>query len=114
MPNNDTSILPWHSKARALWANSLHEEKLPTALILAGAGGLGKGKLAEYFARSALCLDPGTDQQPCGQCVSCLQYLAGSHPDFFRLTPETEGKSILVDQVRAFTESLYLTSQHGG
>lgn len=112
--NKEFSFLPWHARAGRAWVSALREKKLPSGLILSGAKGLGKGRLAEFFASSALCLEPGADRQPCGQCTSCHQYAVGTHPDHFRLTPEEDGKQIVVEQVRAFTENLFMTSQYGG
>ncbi len=74
--------LPWQS---ALW-DSLTERKLhnrlPHALLLHGAAGIGKGRLARLLLASLLC-ENVQQQLPCGACHACQMLAAGSHPDCF-------------------------------
>ncbi|MFO1348360.1 MAG: DNA polymerase III subunit delta' [Pseudomonadales bacterium] len=74
--------LPWQS---ALW-DSLAERKLhnrlPHALLLHGAAGIGKGRLARLLVASLLC-ENVQQQLPCGGCHACQMLASGSHPDFF-------------------------------
>lgn len=106
--------LPWHERAWRSWTRLLRQDRVPSALIVAGARGLGKSLLAGLFARSLLCSSPTESSMPCGACAGCRQYAAGSHPDLHRLSPEAAGKPIVVDQVRGFSRNLFLTSHYGG
>lgn len=106
--------LPWHEQAWQNWTRLIRQDRVPGALILAGARGLGKSLLAELFAHSLLCLSPDESGIPCGECAGCRQYVAGSHPDLHHLRPEAVDKPIVVDQVRSFSRNLFLTSHHGG
>lgn len=87
--------------------------RLPHAMVLSGAKGLGKRQLAEQLMASLVCLQP-QQGQACEQCKSCLLRHANSHPDIKRLAPEEEGKAILVDPVRKIQPWLAGTSQQGG
>ena len=87
--------------------------RLPHALLISGQEGIGKRVLATQLAHSLLCEQPGADGQPCGQCAACGWLQAGTHPDLLWLLPEEAGKAIKVDQVRALTSELCMTSHAG-
>jgi DNA polymerase-3 subunit delta' len=87
--------------------------RLPHALLISGQEGVGKRALAEQLAHSLLCEQPAADGQPCGQCAACGWLQAGTHPDLLWLMPEEAGKAIKVDQVRALTGELCMTSHAG-
>jgi len=87
--------------------------RLPHALLISGQDGVGKRVLAEQLAYSLLCEQPAADGQPCGQCAACGWLQAGTHPDLLWLLPEEAGKAIKVDQVRALTGELCMTSHAG-
>lgn len=87
--------------------------RMPHALLISGQDGVGKRILAEQLAHMLLCEGPMADGQPCGQCKACGWLRAGTHPDLLWLEPEESGKAIKVDQVRALTGELCMTS-HGG
>lgn len=63
------------------------------AYLFLGPLGTGRRDAAIAFAAALLCPDRG-----CGQCPSCLEVLAGRHPDLAVI--ERAGASILVDQAR--------------
>lgn len=109
-----TTLYPWH---KAQW-QYLHERKrldqLPHAVLVAGPVGVGKLTFAKQFAQSILCVAPATDHAACGRCRACLQFVAGTHPDFAVITPEEDSKIIKVDQIRQLIEIISLASHHGG
>ncbi len=122
------NILELHEKT---WdALSARRDKLPHALLLSGQRGIGKFALAQAFAASLLCENPGEQQRACGQCLACNWFAQGNHPDFRLLQPqalaesgaaEGEGdgkkkasKEILIDQVRALDDFLGVGSHRGG
>ena len=109
-------------------------ERLPHALLLHGAAGVGKLALAERFAQLLLCEKPGQGSAPCGACDGCRWFLGGNHPDVRYVEPEAiahralivdEGEEerpktakpsteIKVEQVRALADFVNLGSHRGG
>jgi DNA polymerase-3 subunit delta' len=89
---------PWHD---AIWTSlTARLERLPHALLLHGAAGLGKELFAHRFAASLLCTQPGSTTDACGRCHSCQLLAAGNHPDFRQLAPTEDRRRIVIDQVR--------------
>jgi DNA polymerase-3 subunit delta' len=95
------------------------DSRLPHAILMGGAAGIGKRRLAHAFAAYLLCQSP-QPTSACGACKSCNLLSAGSHPDFMLLTPETDPKTektakfIKVDQVRELVEFAAKSAQLGG
>jgi len=109
-------------------------DRLPHALLLHGAAGVGKLALAERFAQFLLCEDRKQGTQPCGVCNGCRWFLGGNHPDVRFLEPETlarnlpgteegeeekpkDGKpsnQIKIDQTRALGDFVHVVSHRGG
>ncbi len=74
-----------HDDLRSRLAASMHARKLPTALLLTGAPGVGKQRLALWIAQGLLCENgPG---EPCGACHSCRLAANLSHPDIHWFFP---------------------------
>lgn len=104
--------LPWLAPAKAALNEAIEADRLGHAPMLLGAAGVGKRDLAAWLCARLLCKSP-TEGEPCGRCDACQLMASGTHPDFFRLSPEPEKKEIRVDQVRAFIESVTLTPSIG-
>ena len=105
-------------------------DRLPHALLVHGARGVGKLALAERIAQLLLCEQ---EKKPCGSCAGCRWFLAGTHPDFRRIEPEALAKEplpgeegeespakrgkpsieIKIEQVRALTDFLNVGSHRG-
>lgn len=128
---------PWNEPI--LQAFSARLERLPHALLVHGAPGVGKLALAERMAQLLLCEHAGPAKRPCGECDGCRWFLGGNHPDFRRVEPEAlakqpvdaeegeEGSSemsparrtrqpslqIKIEQVRALADFLNLRSHRG-
>jgi len=74
-----------HEELRARLATSMRAGRLPTALLLAGAPGVGKQRLGLWVAAGLLCEQgPG---EPCGACHSCHLASTLSHPDIHWFFP---------------------------
>jgi len=111
-----TSCPPWlHDDASALMSRS-QNGRLPHALLLAGVSGIGKRPFARWLSESLLCRKPNLQAGQigaCGECESCRQLLADSHPDFKMLQPEGASAIIKVDAVRSLVDWLQLTAGQG-
>ena len=131
--------LPWQ---RELWGELAGwRERLPHALLLHGARGVGKRHLMKAFAQLLLCESP-LDAAPCGDCAGCRLLAADNHPDLRWLTPAAQlperddtdassdeaplepktprsktaksGREIVIDQVRRVGDFLSVSSHRGG
>ena len=115
-----TGVSEWY--ATALQDLLARKDKLPHALLLTGAQGIGKQQFVDTMAAALLCRQSSTataDSTACGQCQSCQLFKAGTHPDLYRISlPLNEdgkpAKEIKVDQIRRLAQALAQTSQFGG
>ena len=85
---NDMSaaIYPWQQED---WRRLQRlRDRLPHAMLLHGAQGIGKVGFAEQFAQSVLCESPASHGFACGSCASCGWFLQYGHPDYRRVRPE--------------------------
>jgi DNA polymerase-3 subunit delta' len=113
------TLAPWLGEAWHQLIARRAQDRLPHALLLSGAEGLGKRAFADAFAAALLCQHPRSDGGACGECRACRLVHAGSHPDLVRVNlglrddgkPRTE---IIVDQIRNLSERLCMTPQFGG
>ena len=129
----NTRVFPW---TETLWEDLREkQERTPHAILLHGPQGVGKLALAERFAQSLLCEEQNRARVPCGKCDGCRWYLAGTHPDFRRIEPDSMARSgtedpddaakpsaktakpsteIKVEQIRALDDFLNLRSHRDG
>ncbi|MGH8127996.1 MAG: DNA polymerase III subunit delta' [Gammaproteobacteria bacterium] len=106
--------LPWLETPRRRVAEALAAGRLPQGLLIVGRRGLGRHQLAQAIAAAALCARPGPDSQACGDCASCHQVQAGTHPDLLHLRVREDKTVILVEQIRELSRALSLSSgTHG-
>lgn len=120
-------LYPWQSD---IWQRlqSLRD-RLPNALLLKGAEGIGKLDLAMDYAKSILCASPLAGGLACQNCPSCHWFVQESNPDFRLIqpdalaasedAPEKEGgkkasREISVDQIRALSTFVNLSAHSGG
>ncbi|WP_305856137.1 DNA polymerase III subunit delta' [Balneatrix alpica] len=102
---------PWLQPIWAQLQQRYEQQRLPHALLLGGAQGVGEHQLAQQLLQGFLCREAGL--QACGQCRSCQLLAAGSHPDFLALQPEGAQQSIRIDSVRQISEFSANTAQQG-
>jgi len=106
------SPYPWQERPWRQLLAAAGQGRLPHALLLAGAEGLGLGHFARALSARLLCTgDAGPEA--CGECKSCLLFGAGNHPDLVIMEPEEAGKAIKVEAVRELVEFNQLSSQYG-
>ena len=79
------NAFPWHRDALARLVAD--RERLPHALLLQGAAGIGKTEFARALAASVLCESPKAGLA-CGACASCHWFSQGNHPDYREVIPE--------------------------
>jgi DNA polymerase-3 subunit delta' len=104
---------PWQD---AQWQHlqNLHaSDRLPHALLLAGASGVGKKRFALALSHYLLCESPELGNA-CGQCRQCVFAKQGTHPDIKWLGLEEKSKQIKIEQVRELVKGFGHTSQQGG
>ncbi|MCC4309295.1 DNA polymerase III subunit delta' [Alcanivorax marinus] len=104
---------PWHRDEMQRLLDQHARGRLPHALLLAGAAGIGKYRLAQALAQALLCERPAAGLA-CGECDGCHLSVAGTHPDFQTLAPEPGSNTIKIDQVRRLLEFAGRTAQYGG
>ncbi len=121
------TLYPWQTES---W-RSLQglRSRLPHALLLRGAQGIGKLDLTLNFAQSLLCEKPNADGLACQECRSCHWFELDSHPDFRLIQPDaltaTEdsdekpggkkpSREISVDQIRDLSNFANLSAHCGG
>lgn len=120
-------LYPWQSDS---WqALQGLRSRLPHALLIKGAQGIGKLDLALCFAQSLLCASPKSDGMACQECDSCHWFEQDSHPDFRLIQPEAmsvaedgeekvggkkPSREISVDQIRDLSNFANLSAHCGG
>ena len=73
-----------HEAQIEMFRRSVQRNRLPHAILLTGAEGIGKRTFALALAQCLLCQRFSNDQlDACGACPSCQSVTAGSHPDLF-------------------------------
>src|SRR5947209_5936478 len=80
-----------HTNQRHSLANIASAGKLPSALLFAGAGGIGKFLVARELSKTLFCKRFTTAKSPeeaaslyggCGSCHECALFESGNLPDF--------------------------------
>lgn len=85
---------------------------MPHGLLIQAAPGLGAEQLAHWAVRLVMCNSPA--KAPCGECKTCVQIAADTHPDLIWVKREEDAKQLAVDQIRELCGTLGLKSYAGG
>lgn len=107
------TLYPWQKKPWQQFLAYRLQKRLPHALMLLGAEGLGKKQFALSVAFSILC-SSNSFGIPCGTCSDCCLFNAQSHPDLILIEPEKNGQAIKIDQIRELNYRVSETSLKGG
>ena len=71
-----------HDKQADFFRCNLKQGRLGSSFLFLGPTGIGKRKFALKFAQALFCQQNDSAQlQPCGDCPTCRQVLADTHPD---------------------------------
>jgi DNA polymerase-3 subunit delta' len=121
-------LYPWQEEPWQRWLGL--RTRLPHAILLKGARGIGKLDFAMNLASSLLCEKPLADGMACQDCPSCHWFLQETHPDFRLLQPDAlaetvdgeeresakkkPSRQISVDQVRSLAGFANLSAHRGG
>lgn len=108
------TILPWHTNQWHLLWEATQRNRLPHAVLFAGACDLEKKHFAQSLSATLLCAKPTLQGESCKECHSCHLIKAQSHPDLIWVEPEEVGQIIKIDQVRELVEKVQETSMQGG
>jgi DNA polymerase-3 subunit delta' len=106
------NLYPWLQDAAARLETAHKAGRLPGALLIHAAPGIGAEALLSHFAQLRFCTEA---DPPCGRCNQCRRSAAGEHPDFTIVGPDPESRlgQISVAQVRELSEKLALSSYEG-
>ena len=107
-----TPCPPWlHTDAKRLMGLA-NKRRVHHAQLISGISGIGKRAFCHWLAASLLCRER-SEKGWCGDCPSCQQLLAKSHPDYTTIVPEGSGGQIKVDRVRDLIDWMQLTAGQG-
>jgi len=103
---------PWQKVPWRRLLEAARQDRLPHALLLIGAEGLGIDEFIHALAARLLCEKAAGENPACGECRACLLYHSGNHPDIIRSEPEEPGKAIRVETIRDLIDYTHLSSQY--
>lgn len=71
--------------------------RIAGSYLFTGPPGVGKGAFAKALAKAIVCREPAPGLVACGQCSSCVQATAGSHPDIDIVSKPIDKSTIPLD-----------------
>jgi DNA polymerase-3 subunit delta' len=95
--------IPGQARAKTLLKKMAARSRVPHALLFTGEAGIGKGRVAQAFAKILHCGEV-CEGDSCDRCSSCRKIDSGQAPDL--LWVKKEGAFIKIDQVRQIKERL--------
>lgn len=104
---------PWLNGPYRQLIEGHQEGRAHHAVLLHALPGMGAASLVYALSRRLLCQTP-EGMKSCGVCHSCKLMMAGTHPDWYALSPEKGKQALGVDAIRGVLENLYQRSRQGG
>jgi len=95
--------MPWddlsgHEDAIARFRRSVSRNRLASTYLFVGPAGVGKHTFALKLAQALLCAaNPAEALEACGNCPSCLQVAAKTHPDLILISKPADKAFIPVE-----------------
>jgi DNA polymerase-3 subunit delta' len=99
--------LAGHDEVRGRLSAARRSGRLPQVILLEGAEGVGRQRLALWLAQLLFCAAPA--EEPCGRCRPCRLVLELSHPDLHWFIPVVRPKA--ADADKAVEEAAELIGQ---
>jgi DNA polymerase III subunit delta' len=91
-------MLRGHDQILTRFRQALARGRLASTFLFVGPSGIGKRKFALQLAQGMLCERRQEEAiDPCGQCPSCHQVLAGTHPDVHRIAKPADKSNIPIE-----------------
>jgi DNA polymerase III subunit delta' len=120
-----TKLYPWQDELWKRWV--VLRDRMPQALLLKGAEGIGKLNFALNMAQSLLCVQPLNNTAACQICPACHWFTQQSHPDFKLIQPaimtvveddkagdKKPARQITIEQIRSLTDFASLSAHQSG
>ncbi|HVJ79775.1 MAG TPA: DNA polymerase III subunit [Planctomycetia bacterium] len=103
-----------HESALALLRRAAALGRLGQAYLFVGPSGIGKRRVARHLLQGLFCQrnDPKA-LDPCGECVSCRHFLAGTHPDVVEVSKPPEKNEFPIAVMQDLCKALSLTPSVG-
>ncbi len=111
--SDTAAAIPWHTRLWTQLQETVTQDRVPHALLILGARGMGKSILAHRFAAMLLCKAEGQQDKPCGVCKSCHQLATTVNPNLRVYEPEEPGKQLKVDTIRELIAQSTLAIEQG-
>ena len=108
---NDTiyPCYPWQREQWAGWLRITAGGRIPSALLLSGATGVGIERFGTSLCHSLLC--GRAKEGACGECGECRLLASENHPDYLVLA--SEKREIKVSQIRELGDFFSLKPHYG-
>ncbi|HGJ5873267.1 MAG TPA: DNA polymerase III subunit gamma/tau [Arsenophonus apicola] len=107
-PQTFTDVVGQQHVLTAL-ANGLQQQRLHHAYLFSGTRGVGKTTIARLFAKGLNC-EVGISQNPCGQCVNCLEIAQGRFVDLIEIDAASRTK---VEDTRELLDNVQYAPTRG-
>ena len=79
-------------------------DRIAGAYLFVGPTGVGKERVARYFARLIFCQQDAQPPIVCGTCLACRKVDSGNHPDLQFVRPE--GSLLRIGQIRELQKQI--------